>query len=141
MVLTSSAAHQLGRLSSVKDPLGEHPRLYLSFPAYGNAKLLNILMAKGLASRGVEAVAYHPGVVGSSFGRDGLVTKIIYTLGKPAFTTSEAAAHRLVHLVDEPLIESGAYYIGQHPAKPTGFARNAELAEAVWARSVAALGL
>ncbi len=73
VIQTSSAAARLFSRFDIDDLQGEHR--YSASRAYGNAKLANVLFTKELNRRfgdaGLSAVAYHPGVIASSFGSTG----------------------------------------------------------------------
>lgn len=87
--------------------------------AYGNAKLANILFAKGLHERfgtqGLSAVAFHPGVIATSFASDGgtMMNRLYQGAAKRLLTSPEQGGGTLVHFITgTPGAEwtSGEYY-------------------------------
>jgi NAD(P)-dependent dehydrogenase (short-subunit alcohol dehydrogenase family) len=87
--------------------------------AYGNAKLANILFAKGLherfSDRGLSSVAFHPGVVATNFASDadGMFRRVYHGVLSRFFSTPDAGGARLRYFNDgRPGREwdSGEYY-------------------------------
>jgi NAD(P)-dependent dehydrogenase (short-subunit alcohol dehydrogenase family) len=87
--------------------------------AYGNAKLANILFAKGLherfSDRGLSSVAFHPGVVATNFASDadGMFRRVYHGVLSRFFSTPDAGGARLRYFIDgRPGREwdSGEYY-------------------------------
>lgn len=72
MIVTSSAAHRTGRIEL--DDLEFLRRSYSAFSVYGTAKLADLIFAREVARRatdtGITGVAFHPGLVKSSFAGD-----------------------------------------------------------------------
>ncbi|SLM99325.1 SDR family NAD(P)-dependent oxidoreductase [Brevibacterium yomogidense] len=90
--------------------------------AYGNAKLANILFTKGLHERfgaqGLSSVAFHPGVVATSFASDGgtLMNRLYQGAAKHLLTSPEQGGGTLTHFISgTPGAEwvSGEYYSDQ----------------------------
>lgn len=140
IINTASHAHYRARLNVTDLELNHGWRKWL---AYSNSKLLNILFTKGLHQRyvldGVHAVSFHPGVVKSSFAHDASgATGWFYRseLGKRTMVTPEQGADTLVWLADGTPPRDwapGFYYTKRAIAHTLGAARDAELADAVWA--------
>jgi NAD(P)-dependent dehydrogenase (short-subunit alcohol dehydrogenase family) len=61
VVNVTSSGHYYAELPPRFDPLFEHGTEYNEWHAYGYAKTGNILFAKSLASRGLQAYSVHPG--------------------------------------------------------------------------------
>lgn len=87
--------------------------------AYGNAKLANILFAKGLHERfhdqGLSAVAFHPGMVATSFASDtsSYFRRVYHGVLARLLISPEAGGARLQYFIDgEPGLSwrSGEYY-------------------------------
>ncbi|MGC5627685.1 SDR family NAD(P)-dependent oxidoreductase [Georgenia sp. Z1344] len=87
--------------------------------AYGNAKLANILFTRGLHAalhrHGVSSVAFHPGVVATSFGGEtsGLLRRMYHGALRPLLTRPARGGATLAHFVDGTpgtTWESGRYY-------------------------------
>lgn len=127
-------------------------RRYSANKAYGDAKLANILFAKELDRRfsgeGISAVAFHPGVVQTSFASDTTsLMRFIYQtpLGRLAGLISpEQSALHLAWLAEGiPGREwvSGEYYEKQKIAKTNPQASSAQLAAGLWDKSAELVGL
>lgn len=102
VVMTSSGASRGGHLDLADLSLA---RRWSPMRAYGSAKLANICFARGLQRRygdqGINAAAFHPGVVATSFGAGGPgVVDWFYRLpvAKRFLLTSEQGADTLVWL-------------------------------------------
>lgn len=71
VITTSSGAYQMGRFNW--DDWMDEKSQYSSFKAYSKSKLANILftreLARRVASKGVTAHCFHPGLVSTDFGR------------------------------------------------------------------------
>ena len=119
--------------------------------AYGNAKLANILFAKGLherfAARGLTAVAFHPGVVATSFASQASngFTRIYQGLAKVVLASPAKGGARLRHFIEgEPGVdwESGGFYgANLKPAKTYPAASDPAVIKEHWERSAAMLGI
>ncbi|MDF1565769.1 MAG: SDR family oxidoreductase [Deltaproteobacteria bacterium] len=146
IVTLSSAAHQRGRLDL--DDL-QSTRRYTMFGAYGASKLANLLFSKELAVRlegtGVTSNSVHPGVVFTRFGRDGDAGggfDWLMGMAKPFLISPERGARTSVHVATAPELEgvSGEYFIRSKVARPSKSGRDAELAKALWEKTVELLG-
>ncbi|UFS60023.1 SDR family NAD(P)-dependent oxidoreductase [Subtercola endophyticus] len=142
VISTASSANTLGKIRL--DDLDLRNRRWLGgWPAYGAAKLANILFIKELARQtagsGISAYSFHPGFVSTSFGADTLPLKISNgLLGGRLGLTPEAGAAPLVHLAsaDEVDAPSGTFF---DQLKPNGHtarqANDADFAAKLWAVS------
>src|SRR5690625_1392107 len=92
---------------------------FTSNRAYGNAKLANILFTKGLHERfgaeGLSAVAFHPGVIATSFAADSgtLMNRLYQGAAKRLLTSPAQGGGTLTHFITgTPGAEwrSGEYY-------------------------------
>lgn len=127
VVNTSSASAKIVGNVNVDDL--NHEKAYAPMRAYGDAKLANILFAQGLHARygssGINAVAFDPGNVRTSFGAEtnNLLTRLLYRtpLSRLALISPEKGGANLAHfLTGTPGIdwEPGRFYAQQKPAKP-----------------------
>ncbi|PFG34847.1 SDR family NAD(P)-dependent oxidoreductase [Sanguibacter antarcticus] len=141
----SRAAYAFGRFNI--DDL-QNATSYAPQRAYGNGKLANILFTRELQRRfgdqGINAVSFHPGVVGTSFASDTThVMRFFYHSPlKRLFTISpEKGADQLVWLAQGTpgsTFEPGAYYESRAIAtkvKPEMY--DDELARVLWEKSEA----
>lgn len=140
IINTSSRAHfSSGTLRF--DELA-HGGKYSDWAAYSSVKLLNILFTRQLAkrynSKGISAVAFHPGVVNTSFGLDGSsLVKSLYSsrLAKTFFLTPAEGADTLVWLATHAAKKDwtpGEYYVKRKIAKTSRDAQSVTLADSVW---------
>lgn len=100
---TSIAANIFGKNLDINDLNNE--RNYTSLMAYGNSKLENILFTRELNKRykdkGINAVAFEPGIVRSNFGTESkkIINFFYHSAFKYLFTISpEKSAERLIKL-------------------------------------------
>ena len=145
IVITASMANNYGRVKI--DDLDGHRSENI---AYGTGKLMNIMFARGIArhwaSDDIVALSFHPGIVSSGFGRDSMMVKPAYQLGRLAriVIDSEKGATPIVYLVQrEPREELNGVFFFRH--KPNGpenrQAKSVELQDQLWERSEELVGL
>lgn len=149
VIQTSSIAAQRFSRFDIDDLQGE--RRFSPSTAYGNAKLANILFTKELArrfdARGLNAVAFHPGAIASSFaGSARGASHWLYTnpLAKRLLTGVEVGGSRLGWLaIGTPGVgwRSGGYYANNRPARTSPLAADPLLAARLWQRSAELVGL
>jgi NAD(P)-dependent dehydrogenase (short-subunit alcohol dehydrogenase family) len=120
--------------------------------AYGTAKLCNILFTKELDRRyrsaGVNAVAFHPGVVSTNFASDpeSAFHKVYHSDGKPTLTmiTPDAGADQLIWIAEGAAgtdWQLGEYYDLRKPGATHEQANDADLAKKLWEQSAIFLGI
>lgn len=149
VIQTSSAAAQRFSRFDIDDLQGEKD--YSASRAYGNAKLANVLFTKELQRRfgdqGLSAVAFHPGVIASSFASssNGL-WRWMYT--NPLFsrflTGTDVGGGRLAWLaLGTPGLDwmPGEYYAKNKVACTSPLADDAVLARELWERSAVMVGV
>lgn len=149
VIQTSSIAAQRFSRFDIDDLQGE--RRFSSSTAYGNAKLANILFTKELARRfggqGLNAVAFHPGAIASSFaGSARGAWHWLYTnpLAKRLLTSTDVGGSRLGWLaIGTPGVDwrSGGYYANNRPARTSRLAADPLLAARLWRASAAMVGV
>lgn len=149
VIQTSSAAAQRFSRFDIDDLQGE--RDYSASAAYGNAKLANVLFTKELQRRfgaqGLSAVAFHPGVIASSFASASTgMWRWMYTnpLVSRLLTGTEVGGGRLAWLaLGTPGVDwmPGEYYAKNKVAKTSPLADDAALARDLWNRSERMLGI
>jgi NAD(P)-dependent dehydrogenase (short-subunit alcohol dehydrogenase family) len=143
VVTTASDAHKGGRLDL--DDL-QSQRSYSAMRVYGTTKLCNILFTRELARRAPElhANCFHPGVVRTGFGKnEGGIWKVLTTLGGPLFRSPERGARSLVWLAvsEQAAALTGEYVQDEKVLAPSAQAQDDTLAEGLWERSAALVGL
>ena len=143
VVTTASDAHEGGRLDL--DDL-QSQRSYSAMRVYGTSKLCNVLFTRELARRAPElhANCFHPGVVRTGFAKnEGGIWKLLTTLGAPFFRSPERGARSLVWLAlsDQAAGLDGEYVEDEKVRAPSAQARDPKLAEGLWERSAALVGL
>jgi NAD(P)-dependent dehydrogenase (short-subunit alcohol dehydrogenase family) len=130
----------------------QNERNYSPETAYGNSKLENILFTRELDRRyahmGLSAVAFHPGVVGTSFASDTthMMRFFYHTPGvKNLFTiTPDKGADQLVWLAEGTPgrdWQRGAYYEKRALTRSQPDAHDDDLARRLWDESERLLGL
>lgn len=149
VIQTSSAAARLFSRFDIDDLQGE--RRYSASAAYGNAKLANVLFTKELNRRfgdaGLSAVAYHPGVIASSFGSTSSGSwKFLYggALAERFLPSTDVGGARLTWLaLGKPGVDwqPGGFYANNKPAKTHRRADDPALARLLWDRSAELAGL
>lgn len=143
IIQTASGANLSGKVKL--DDLGRRRGPWLAgFPAYGTAKLENIIFTRELARRiggsGVSTYAFHPGFVATGFGGDGLAMSLM----KRSAIPPEAGAAPLVRLAATPRVPapSGNYFDRfEAPGRTTRQADDPDLARALWEASADLVGL
>lgn len=143
IVNTSSTANRFGHLEL--DDL-DNTRHFSANKAYGDAKLANILFTRSLHAkyhaRGISSVAFHPGVVRTSFASDTTaMMRFVYRppLNRLVMISPERGGKNLTFFAagtPDATWQSGAYYSQTKrstPANPQ--ASDAALAEALWVKS------
>lgn len=119
--------------------------------AYGDAKLANILFARGLHARyhdqGLNAVAFHPGNVATNFASDTthFLRRVYHSWMKVFLISPERGGHNLTHFVEGTPGEtwvSGEFY-GSHGriSRTNPQAYDDNLVRQHWERSAEMLGL
>lgn len=135
VITTSSAAHQMARLS-----LSNIDKPKWTWHSYAQSKLANVLFTRELHRRwngdGVTAYAFHPGVIVSGFGSDNFLANWLYhgPVGASRFQTVDEGATTLCWLATtqrEALI-SGGYYFNLKPQQLRGQAVDENLAGRLW---------
>jgi NAD(P)-dependent dehydrogenase (short-subunit alcohol dehydrogenase family) len=144
VINTSSGAHRIGRID-FSDL--ENERRYNPMRAYGTAKLMNILHAAEVNRRfrGVNGVAFHPGVVATGFAREGTpVVRFLYEsfVRRLFMIAPEKGADTLAWLATSSAgsdWKAGGYYIKRAAATTSAQARDPQIARELWERSAAAV--
>ena len=119
--------------------------------AYANAKLSNVLFTRGLhrrySGRGLSAVAFHPGVVATSFGSSGggLTAAWYGGIGRRFMISAGQGGANLAHFAGgTPGVDwlSGEFYDDRwSPFRLPRQARDDQVVEAHWELSADLLGL
>jgi len=149
VIQTSSIAARRFARFDIDDLQGE--RHYSAGAAYGNAKLANVLFTKELQRRwgadGVNAVAFHPGAVATSFASASQGPwRFIYTnpVSRRLLTSTETGGSRLTWLaLGTPGVDwqPGQYYERNRIGHTNKAADDPLLARKLWDRSAALVGL
>lgn len=149
VINTSSRASRMFSRFRIEDL--DAAERYRPREAYGNAKLAQILFTRELDRRyagdGVTSTAFHPGVIASGFSSEaGSGMGLIYRsrLANLFLKSTEAGADTLVFLADGTPgsdYPTGEYFTNRLPDKTHALADDAGLAEELWGRSAAMVGL
>ncbi|AIY03407.1 hypothetical protein ART_3808 [Arthrobacter sp. PAMC 25486] len=144
VINTSSGAHKAMSRFDIDDLDAE--KHYGANAAYGNAKLANILFTKELHRRygdhGVNAAAFHPGVVGSNFSAEstGMLRHVYGSMARQFMLSPAQGADTLVWLATTQPGEDwapGEYYVRRKPARSSRQAKDRALALQLWEHSTA----
>jgi NAD(P)-dependent dehydrogenase (short-subunit alcohol dehydrogenase family) len=142
VVNVSSQLHERGRadrlLATLEGDRRYEKRKYVPFDAYGDSKLANILFTRQLAKMNVDAFCLHPGVIPTNLTRSMGIGGAIYRfIGQFFLKTVEQGAATSIYAATAPelAVKSGAYLSDCAIARPSDAARDAALAERVWALS------
>jgi NAD(P)-dependent dehydrogenase (short-subunit alcohol dehydrogenase family) len=146
VIATASVANTFGDLRL--DDLEFRKRPWLGgWRAYGTSKIATILFTRELAKRTpVEAYAYHPGYVATSFGAESRLVKFanLFSPGSTMGVSAERGAAPLVHLATTERVDApnGTYFDGFTPNGRVHRSANAPGAgEALWIESARMVGL
>ncbi|MCL1593862.1 MAG: SDR family NAD(P)-dependent oxidoreductase [Actinomycetia bacterium] len=140
VINTSSVAHTYAKEGIVFDDLNFRHRRYKFMEVYGHSKLANILHVQEtnnrFGSRGITAVAVHPGVVrtGLGSGGDSFLVGWAERLGGRWMRTPQQGADTIVWLATEPHIDTseGCYFEDRKPSRSTHHARDMDQASRLW---------
>jgi WW domain-containing oxidoreductase len=145
VVMVSSMAHLNAPPAGIDFDNLDGSKGYSPFRAYGQSKLANILFANALATRfgasGRVANSLHPGVIKTNLTRhmpdrgEGIFARIgeagMKSIPQGAATQTLLAVHPSTATVN------GTYWSDCQPAEPSAPARDAALAERLWAHTEA----
>src|SRR3954451_14777934 len=143
VVTTASDAHSSGLIDL--DDL-DMERKWSIFRAYGTTKLANILFTRELSRRldgsGVTANCLHPGVIRTRLGRGG-IAGVAWRIGGVFMRSPKRGGGRLVQLAPDltGAEATGRYFSGDKPRTLSGQAADDTLAEGLWERSAALVGI
>ena len=141
---TASVANLFGNLRLGDLEWAKRP-WFGGWQAYGTSKIATILFTQSLAERGLEAYAFHPGYVTTSFGVDSPLVKFANFVSRNSLGISpEQGASPLVHLAtaENTGVPSGTYFDGLKPyGRIDGSATKPGAAEALWAESAKLVSL
>lgn len=106
---------------------------------YGQSKLADILLAKGMAKRysDILSVSVHPGLTKTELGgraeRSAMLMVMESLRWTPLYKSAEKGAHNLLWAATSPKdnIEGGKYYepVGKTPGKPNSYSGMAEICD------------
>lgn len=150
VINTSSIAHRLFGHLDVDDL--DNSRRFSPNKAYGDAKLANVLFAKSLHTKfhaqGLSAVAFHPGTVRTNFAAESSsIMRLLYRtpLKHVMLIGPDKGGATLRWFIegtpDETWFSGGYYDERQLTTKVNPQVNDADLAEALWQRSIELVGL
>ena len=127
----------------------ESRRRYISWTAYAQSKLANVLFTYELARRlegtGVTANALHPGFVATGFGQNnhdlvGWGTGIVQRI---AARSPEQGARTIIYLASSAEVDqvSGKYFVDEKEARSSPASYDADTAMRLWELSAGMTGL
>jgi len=143
IVTVASRAH--GRVRDIDwEAVRHRPRSPLGVKEYCVSKLANVLfsaeLGRRLAGSGITTYSLHPGVVASDFWRR--LPGPVQAINRWFMISPEAGARTILHCAcTASAEETGLYYSDCRPRTPSAAARNQGLAQELWWRSEAWVGL
>jgi len=150
VINVSSTGHNYARPGLDFDDLDWERRKYRGFLVYCHTKLANVLFTRELARRldgtNVTANAVHPGWVGSNFGREGDMGRLLgigFVLGRPFAISSKAGARTSVYLASSPDVAgvTGQYFYKCKVVAPAKAALDDAAAARLWDVSAELTGI
>jgi WW domain-containing oxidoreductase len=146
VVLTSSTGHTMAPKGGVDFNNLDGSQGYVSWVAYGQSKIANLLFAKELARRfaGTQKAAFavHPGVIATNLTRNmGMLTApadVLMAISSPLVLKSvgEGAATQVWAATQPGLASiSGSYLASCNVAKPRKDAEDPAIAAKLWAKT------
>ena len=146
IVITSSVGHRQGTWDW--DDIGFERGHYTTMKAYSRSKLANVLHARHLAgllsNRGITAVAFHPGTIGTGiWGHAPWYARPLLSVARLFMGSPETGGAVLTWLAtaEEVGRMSGAYLDQRTPAQPSALARDDWLAARLYHESCEMVGL
>ncbi|KAG8659164.1 hypothetical protein MANES_02G020300v8 [Manihot esculenta] len=141
IVNVSSEGHRFAyregiRFDKINDESG-----YISFSAYGQSKLANILHASELSRRlkedgvNISANSLHPGAIPTNLMRyHSIVNGIASFIGKFVLKNVQQGAATTCYVALHPQVKgiTGEYFMDSNLASPNSQAKDAELAKKLW---------
>ncbi|KAL8883422.1 MAG: hypothetical protein Q9192_007173 [Flavoplaca navasiana] len=145
-VAVSSFGHTMAPPSGIEFDRLRVPDAGTKWQRYGQSKLADIPLAKGMAKRypDIISVSVHPGLVRTELGgraeRSPFLMMMESLRWTPLYKSPEKGAHNLLWAATAAKSESGKYYepVGKIPGKPNGYSGMAaicddeELADRLW---------
>ncbi len=140
VVVVASRAHRRVPGGLNFDDLQSEKR-YAGFQAYSFSKLANVLftleLSRRLGGTGVTANCLHPGVVATSFGRDGDsrgLWGLALSAVRPLMSSPEQGARTTVSLACDPSLQetSGQYFADCTQVRLTPASRDRNAAARLW---------
>ncbi|XP_031626327.1 WW domain-containing oxidoreductase [Contarinia nasturtii] len=145
VVVVSSESHRFSWLppSDLSEQILSPPaKNYYSMIAYNNAKLCNVLFARGLAKKlcekGVCVNALHPGnMVSSSISRNWWFYRFLFAFVRPFTKSLQQAASTTIYVAtaNELCGVSGQYFNNCFFCEPSQLSRNNEMVDNLWETS------
>ncbi|KAI7697774.1 hypothetical protein SSS_01115 [Sarcoptes scabiei] len=139
VVIVASESHRFSTLRRSNIHRDWNPRRYISFMAYNDSKLCNILFAKYLQKRLIDShvsvVSCHPGnFVQTEIKRYWWLLRILYFLVKPFTKTANQGAATVVYcaIAENSKEIGGKYFINCKECEPSNASKDMELAEILW---------
>lgn len=145
IVNVASNAHRWGRIR-FDDIEATKGYGFMSFPRYGDTKLMNVLFTRELAERlagtGVTANCLHPGAVATNIGSP---PKAVAAATKVVLRTPEQGARASLMLATDPALATttGGYFDhrGNTDRKLSKRARDRDLGRRLWELSAETVGI
>lgn len=144
IVTVAAGLHVKGKLTLGRTETGED---FHAIRTYATTKLANLvvlpLFARRWEGRGPTIAAVHPGVIRTDLGARGGLLGLVLRLVKRSWKSPEEGARPVVRLAldPEPAATNGAYFDEDTRTETAPAARDAALADALWARTCELVGI
>ena len=143
VVVLSSAAHGSAPPGGIQFDNLTGEKGYMSWMAYGQSKLANLLFAKELSRRfagtRMTANAVHPGVISTNLARSmpGIVRVALDVATPLALKSAAQGAATQCYVAVHPRVErtTGEYFADCNVARSSRLSRDPELAQRLWQES------
>ena len=143
VVVLSSEAHRISEQTGLEIDNLSGERDYHPWRMYGRSKLANILFARSLAARfsaagsARTANALHPGVIATNLARHIPDPEAMFERMRPRMKSIPQGAATQCYVATRPELAgtSGAYFSDCSEVDPIAFAKDDDLAEALWAKT------
>jgi NAD(P)-dependent dehydrogenase (short-subunit alcohol dehydrogenase family) len=143
VVVLSSAAHGSAPPGGIQFDNLTGDKGYMSWLAYGQSKLANLLFAKELSRRlsgtNKTANAVHPGVIATNLARSmNPLVRIGLSVASPlAFKSAAQGAATQCYVAVHPQVDgkTGEYFADCNVARSSRYSRDPELASRLWEES------
>ncbi len=146
IINVTSGAHKTGSLD-FDDLQMKRAKRFSGWKAYSNSKLAQVMftyqLARKLYSEGITVNSYHPGAVGTKFGKKTFLIRIIYWLFSIFMRGPEKAADDILHILTTSELDdtTGEYFAKKKIKNSSAKSQKREKQRKLWKKSKEIVGL